>query len=232
MVFFLNTDATRRIRVNTVAFDVECVFLLADSKGNGVIVGAAFRKSDILKYMLPHQMFTKDKNLPDERLGYLTVAPYGVSYVVTEDNEVDPNLTSSIDNVAVLTPNDESANHVLHYKHHTRTINYSESCFTLPAGIDLTALGNERYFTPPTTASGAWSWFNLTNTPEELIVIPAPDILTGIPTANLEALDVLVNLGYVLPDCAVRDCIYSNYQVVRGNEYGSRDSIIDYPVED
>lgn len=231
MVVFLNTKAYRRVRVNTVAFDVECVFLISDDKGHAVFNGIAFKKSDIAKWLLPHQMANLSKDTGDIRMNYLSVIPYGVSYVVTEDSEVDPNLTSSVDN-AVITENDEDMPDILHYKHHTGTLPWSEMCFSVNVGDDFLALGALSFFTQPTTSSAPYSWFPPTmgDAVEEVVVIPLPDILSQYDTADIEACTFKVNLGYVMPDCAMRDAIYSNYQVIRGNEYGSRESIIDYPT--
>lgn len=233
MVVFLDTEATRRVRVNTVAFDVECVFLITDNgSGRAIFNGIAFKKSDIAKWLLPHQMASLSKYTEDIRMNYLSVIPYGVSYVITEDSEVDPNLTSSVNNVAVLTPNDEDMPDILHYKHHTGTLPWSEMCFSVNVGDDFLALGALSFFTQPTTSSAPYSWFPTTmgDAVEEVVVIPLPDILTAYDTDDIEALSCKINLGYVMPDCAMRDAIYSNYQVIRGNEYGSRESIIDYPV--
>jgi len=227
------TPPGRKIRVNTVAFDVECVMLITDEpQGHLAIVnGFAFRKADIDKYFVPHQMANITPATPNtDRFGYLTVVPYGVSYVLTAGTEIDPNLTDNIDNVAVLTPNDEILLQVEHYKHHTGTSNMNESAFTVPVGVNMTAFGNTIYFTPPTLSSYAWSWFNMTSTTEELIVIPTPDISIPYATTNIQILELKVNLGHVVPDCSVRNCIYSTYQVIRGNEYGTRESIIDYPT--
>lgn len=222
--------ATRRIRVNTVAFDVECVLLMNTTPQGGlaIINGAAFRKADLAKYFMPHQMCAINSPGGDNRLGYLTVVPYGVSYVLTDGTEIDPNLTNNIDNVPVFTSNDEVARQILHYKHHARCFLMSETAFTLPAGMNSTVIPPMIFFTPPSASSFAWPWFNLTNTPEDLIIIPVPDIVTPYTTANLQLLELTCNLGHVVPDCAVRNCIYSTYQVIRGNEYGTRESIIDY----
>lgn len=226
----------RKIRVNTVAFDVECVLLMTHNNfQTETINGLAFRKADISKYMLPHQMANLTTATENERLAYLTVVPYGVSFNLTHDTERDPNLSLHIDDDALVSPNDEVDREVMHYKHHTRCVLQSETCFTIPVGINLTTLFpfGSIFFTAPSNSSYAWPWFNLTNTIEELVIIPVPDFVTAYPQDYLSAVELKANLGHVVPDCAVRNCIYSTYQVIRGNEYGTRESILDYlPIPD
>jgi len=239
----------RRIRVNTVAFDVECVLLLSEQKSLGnpdlyfaVVNGIAFRKADIDKYFMPHQRVNLSFATDPEQFGYLTVVPYGVSYDITHGTEIDPNLTDEIDNDALVSPDDEVIRRILHYKHHTRCLPLSETCFTMQKGGSVNSFGSPIFFTAPTTSTYAWPWFDLTNAPEDLIVIPVPDFLTpyiilyppnppdpAVPGAIL-SLELKCNLGHVVPDCAVRNCIYSTYQVIRGNEYGTRESVIDYLI--
>lgn len=223
------TPPGRRIRVNTVAFDVECVLLLTHNIAQTETVnGVVFRKADIAKYFVPHQNLTTIAG--DAMMGYLSVVPYGASFDITHDTEIDPNLSPHIDNDPLVSPNDEVGAQIIHYKHHTRCLHLSETCFTTPVGTNITAIAPLIFFTAPTHTSYAWSWFNLTATTEELIIIPCPDILTAYPEDYLNTLELKANLGHVVPDCAVRNCIYSTYQVIRGNEYGTRESIIDYPT--
>lgn len=216
---------SRRIRVNTVAFDVECVLLMTHGIAQTeVINGLAFRKSDLSKYLLPHQ---KTNWSTPARFCYCSVVPYGVSFDITHDTEIDPNLSSHIDDDALVSPDDEVDNEIMHYKHHTRCLPLGETCFTVPVGTDITALAPLIFFTAPTTSGYAWPWFNLTNTTEELVIMPVPDRTTAYPQDYLDTVQLTCNLGHVVPDCAVRNCIYSTYQVIRGNEYGTRESILD-----
>lgn len=230
---------SRRIRVNTVAFDVECVLLMTPGVAPDpvleVVNGIAFRKADIAKYLLPHQMANLTTATDNERLCYLTVVPYGVSFDLTHDTEIDPNLSRRIDDDLFVSPNDEVDREVMHYKHHTRCVLQSETCFTIPVGINLTTLFpfGSIFFTAPSNSSYAWPWFNLTSTVEELVIIPVPDFQTAYTNGDLYDVELTCNLGHVVPDCSVRNCIYSTYQVIRGNEYGTRESILDYlPIPD
>lgn len=228
----LGVAATRKVRVNTVAFDVEAVLLLAHGQATAVVNGIVLKKSDVNKYLLPHQRVSLMSGC---RLCYISVFPYGVSFDITDGYTVDPNLTSNLDNDPLVSPNDERTNEVIHYKHHTRTLPYSETCFTVPVGGNFLGLGaGLTFFSQPSHSTYAWSWFPQTwggVATEELVVIPLPDVTTAYPIHYLDTVRLLVKLAYVMPDCAMRDAIYSNYQVIRGNEYGSRESIIDYPVE-
>lgn len=224
----------RRVRVNTVAFDVEAVLLFVEQQPpvtTAQFCGVAFRKADIARYLLPHQMFELSKNNV-ERLHYISVVPYGVSFDLMKGTEIDPNLTQNIDNDASpLSPDDEVASEIEHYKHHARCMPINETCFSVKPGTDITAIGGSIFFTSPTASTFAWPWLNdISNTVEDIIIIPIPDILTAYDSDTIKTLELKVNLGYVMPDCAMRNAIYSNYQVLRGNEYGTRESIIDYPI--
>ena len=220
-MIFYKVESIRRVRVNTVAFDVECVILFDEEPNIVDLKGLVFRRADIDKWFIPNEMVDLT-TANTERMGYISVFPYTTSHFPTLGLEIDPNLTHIKDT-------DELADY-RHYKHHARTLPLSEMGFTLPVGADITAIVGHNYFTPSTTHTAAYDWFNLTNSPTEIIVFPFPSIVTPGEGELFEALKMTVNLAYIMPDCAMRNAIYSNYQVIRGNEYGVRESVIDFPL--
>ena len=217
------TSAQRRIRVNTVKFDVQAVILYYMDGANFILCGAAFKKSDLDNWLIPHQMEALSK-LTLSRMCYLSVVPYGSFYNPPDASmEIDPNLTETKD------PEELSPGHRL-YKHHTRTMPYSEMCFTVPVGSDFAALGGLDFFSQPTGTSYQYDWFPQGALPqnaiEEMVIIPLPDINAG-DVDYYTGIEYTVNLGIAVPDWAMRNAIYSNYQVIRGNEYGTREHLID-----
>jgi hypothetical protein len=241
-------NSTRRVRINTVKFDVECVYLFNSHtdgvKDYAVFSGLAFKKSDVSRFLLPHQMVMLSRINNDNRLNYISVVPYSVSFSLPHSSEIDPNLTTEINNDDVpKSPDDERTNEVEHYKHHAMTIPFSETCISISVGDEFaSSLGNYIFYSSPAYTSYQWSWFPQgpivagTRAIEEMVIIPIADLYINSKNfytlAEAQTIVGKVNLGYAMPDWAMRDAIYSNYQVIRGNEYGSRESIIDYPVED
>jgi len=48
-----------------------------------------------------------------------------------------------------------------------------------------------------------------------------------VATAWIENIAFTMNLAYCMTDWSMRDCVYSNWQIIRGNEYGARRHIIE-----
>lgn len=215
-----DTISVRRIRANTVEFDVPCVFLYDEIEGElSVIKAVVFRESDIGKYFMPHQM---EDAVPYDtiRFGYLTVTPYGANFPPANGMEVDPNLTKEEE---ITWPDIEVARQIRHYKHHTRAPLMADFAIKVAIGSDFMAWADNTFMLNATLTTTQYDWFASPAT-EELIIIPMPTTLSF--TEYLEDIEFTMNLAYCMSDWSMRDCVYSNYQIIRGNEYGARRHII------
>jgi len=214
----------RRIRANTVAFDVETVLLYTPSDNPlnplSTINAGILKYDDVAPYVMKHQKEAFVGGTTEERYCYLTVVPYETSHYPPDDLEVDPNLTDD-------TYADETVREVRNYKQQPRTFHINETCLYVPKGGGVLVMGPEIYLDQSLTSTYNYDWCMdiATDTANsDLIVIPI--VTTVLPTIFLQDVHFKVNLAYVMSDFAMKDCIYSNKQVIRGNEYGAREHIL------
>ncbi len=221
MAEIISVWPNRRIRANTVKFDVECVGLYypqTEPSPYGLVNAFIFKYDDVAPHVMKHQREDIGTGI---RYCYLTVVPYFDCHFPTNDDfEVDPNITDEL-------YADEEERKVRHYKQAPTTPYINETCLFVQKGDSVFAMGPDIYLdvSIANTYNYDWCLDVATGTAKsDLIIVPV--VSAPVPKVYLAGIPYKANLAYVMSDFAMNNCIYSNKGDFRSNEYGAREHII------